>query len=79
LIAKTYDADDVLRVDILLSILYMAMIAEERKANTRLGRRIKRLGIHYLLFEGASISQAANFMRGMKWQQIAALCEARGF
>jgi len=79
LIANKYDADDVLKVDILFSILYLAMIAEERKANTRLGRRIKRLGIHYLLFEGASITQAANFMRGMNWRKIAALCEERGF
>lgn len=79
LIANKYDAEDELRVDILFSILYMAMIAEERKENTRLGRRIKRLGIHYLLFEGASISYAANFMRGMNWRQIASLCEARGF
>lgn len=78
-VASRYDECDVLRVDILFSILYFAMIAEERKANTRLGRRIKRLGIHYLLFDGASISHAANFMRGMSWRQIAALCEERRF
>jgi len=79
LIANKYDADDVLEVDILFSILYMAMIAEEHKANTRLGRRIKRLGIHFLLYEDASVSYAANFMRGMNWRKIAALCEERGF
>lgn len=78
-IAKTYDEKDVILVDIMFTILYLAMIAEERKANTRLGRRIKRLGIHYLLFENASINQAANFMRGMNWRQIARLCEVNGF
>ncbi|KPU43872.1 hypothetical protein OXPF_25770 [Oxobacter pfennigii] len=78
-IAGRYLPEDVLAVDILFSILYMAMIAEERKANTRLGRRIKRLGIHYLLYEDATISHAANFMRGMNWRQISALCHERGF
>lgn len=78
-IAGFYEPLDTLEVDILFSILYMAMIAEEQKTNTRLGRRIKRLGVYYLLFEGADIHQAANFMRGMGWRDIAALCEKRGF
>lgn len=77
-IASFY-GEDALNIDILFSVLYMAMIAEERKAGTRLGKRIKRLGIYYLLFEGATIEKAANFMRGMKWREIAALCEQRGF
>ena len=33
LIAKTYDADDVLRVDILLSILYMAGAKNEKQTH----------------------------------------------
>ena len=63
----------------ILSILYMAMIAEEKKEYTRLGKRIKRLGIHKLLLEDSSVKDAANFMRGMNWRQIAKLCEDRGF
>lgn len=78
-IADSYEPMDTLEVDILFSILYMAMIAEEQKTNTRLGRRIKRLGVYYLLFEGADIHQAANFMRGMGGWDIAVLCEKRGF
>ena len=74
-----YLLDDQIEINILFSILYMAMIAEEKKENTRLGKRIKRLGIYMLLFENASVSVAANFMRGMKWREIAALCEERGF
>lgn len=77
-IAKTY-GEDFLEMDKMLSILYMAMIAEERKKNTRLGKRIKRLGVHKLLLEGNSVVEAANFMRGMKWPQIDALCKERGF
>lgn len=77
-IAESYK-DDILEVDIMFSILYMAMISEEKKKNTKLGKRIKRLGVHSLLNENQSVSSAANFMRNMKWKEIAALCEERGF
>lgn len=68
-----------LSVNVMFTILYMAMIAEERKENTHLGKRIKRLGIHTLLIDGLSISDAANFMRGMGWREVSRLCEERGF
>lgn len=71
--------DDALIVDIIFSILYMAMIAEENKAYTRLGKRIKRLGIYKLLLEGCSAQHSANFMRGMGWREIAKMCEECGF
>lgn len=77
-LANTYGTD-ALRVDIVFSILYLTMIAEERKANTHLGKRIKRLGVHALLVEHNSVSDAANFMRHMKWTEIAKLCTQRGF
>lgn len=77
-IASAY-GDDALNVDIIFSILYMAMIAEERKENTRLGKRIKRLGIYKLLYDKSSVYEAANFMRGMKWRDISELCTEHGF
>ncbi len=77
-IAKGYGTDG-LGIDKVLSILYMAMIAEENKENTKLGKRIKRLGIHRLLIEGASAEEAANFMKGMQWRVIDGLCRERGF
>ena len=67
------------KLDMLFTILYMGMIAEERKANTRLGKRIKRLGVHMLLLEGREVDDAANCMRGMNWREIDALCKARKF
>ena len=70
---------DALDVDVIFSILYMAMIAEERKKYTRLGKRIKRLGLYKLLIEKRSVYEAANFMRGMGWRDIDALCRERGF
>ena len=78
MIAETY-GDDKLDIDIIFSILYMAMIAEERKAYTKLGKRIKRLGIHRLLIENYRAKESANFMRGMGWRDIDILCRERGF
>lgn len=71
--------EDATALDVIFSILYMAMIAEERKKNTRLGKRIKRLGIHVLLIENRDVMEAANFMRGMGWREIDRLCRERGF
>ncbi len=77
-VASTY-GEDALEMDKILSILYMAMIAEERRAYTRLGKRIKRLGVHKLLIEGVSVQEAANFMRGMNWKEIDQICKEIGF
>ena len=57
----------------------MAMIAEEQKQFTRLGKRIKCLGIHMLLFEEKSVHEEANLTLDMGWRDIAALCDERGF
>ena len=70
---------DARRADITFSVLYLAMIAEEQKRNTYLGKRIKRLGVHVLLVENRSVQESANFMRGMGWREIDALCGEQGF
>ena len=77
-LTKSY-GENSLDAYVLFSVLYMAMIAEERKKYTRLGKRIKRLGVYSLLIENKSISESANFMRGKKWQEISQLCQERGF
>ena len=77
-LAKFY-GEDALMADILFSTLYLAMIAEENKAYTRLGKRIKRLGVYKLLLEDCDPSTAANFMRDMDWTEIDSLCRAHGF
>lgn len=71
--------DDQLMIHKIFTILYMSMISEENKRFTKLGKRIKRLGIHRLLFENASVDEAANFMRGLGWREIDFLCKERGF
>lgn len=61
------------------TVLYMAMVSEENYPNTKLGKRLKRLGVHQFLLEGMSPKDAANFSRKMKWGDIAAECQSRGF
>lgn len=75
---KTIDA---LEVEILFTILYAAMVAEEKKAYTKLGAKIKRLGIHQILLDTPplNVSVAANFSKGKGWRDIEAECKLRGF
>ena len=77
-IAATY-ANAALEFSKIYTILYMGMLAEEKKAGTRLGKRIKRLGVHKLLIEKRTVDEAANFMRGMNWRTIDTMCKERGF
>lgn len=55
------------------------MIAEENKAGTVLGKRIKRLGVHQVLLENISPRIAANFSRGMRAKEIIGECIKRKF
>ena len=77
-IAATYQ-DVALEFSKIFTILYMGMLAEEKKAGTRLGKRIKRLGVYKLLIEKCTVADSANFMRGMKWRSIDTMCRERGF
>lgn len=72
---------DALRFEILFTILYAAMVAEEQKANTKLGAKIKRLGVHQILMDSPPLDviTAASFSRGMGWREIEAECKKRGF
>ena len=76
--SNTYGSD-ANTVDVIYSVLYAGMIAEENKRNTKLGKRIKRYGIHMLLWEGVSVDTAANIMRGKSWKEIDKQCLERGF
>lgn len=78
-IARKYDKEDREEIDKTFTTIYMAMISEERKANTKLGKRIKRLGIHVLLIENQTIEESATFMIGKNWHEIDEICKRRGF
>ncbi|MBX7459837.1 DUF7004 family protein [Qipengyuania huizhouensis] len=71
--------DDAVAIDIALTCIYLGMIAEENKRNTKLGKRIKRLAMHQLVHEGLEVSKVVNFSKGMKAHEIDALCRERGF
>ena len=70
------DAEKMIR---LLLILYMGMVAEENKRNKILGKRIKRLGMHLLLFEGFNAYDAAGLLRDVNWKLLDVLCRRLGF
>lgn len=77
-IAAQYE-DSRLEIYKVFSELYMTMISEENKKYTKLGKRIKRLGVYILLFEEKNAYVAANFMKGIKAEQISQMCTERGF
>jgi len=68
-----------LRADIVFSLLYAGMLAEENKAFAPLGKRIKRLGVHQVILEEMPPHEAATFSIGRSWHTLAKLCESRGF
>jgi len=71
--------DDSLLIEQIFTILYAGMIAEENKRYTRLGKRVKRLGMFQILKGGMSAEAAANFSRGKPWRELDALCKEYGF
>lgn len=77
-IAQTYKTDAT-NVAIDFSIIYMGMVSEENKKNTKLGKRIKRLGVHQLLMEDLDYNEAANFSKGKNWKELDELCTSKGF
>ena len=77
-ISKSYGADE-LSVAIDFSIIYMGMVAEENKAFTRLGKRIKRLGIYQVLIDKMSPFIAAQYSKGKKWMELNEICKSKGF
>ena len=76
--AKRYNEFE-LKCQKYFSILYLAMVAEQNYPNTKLGKRLKRLGIYQLLFEGMTVEEAANWSRGKPWKEISEECKSRGF
>lgn len=65
--------------DVWFTILYAGMVAEENKANTKLKKRIKRLGMHQIFIEGVTPLVAANFSKGKEWGELDKLMLLRGF
>lgn len=57
--------------------LYYGMVAEENKANTRIGKMIKMNGIYSLLRANRPVAMAADECRQKSWREIHDECQAR--
>ena len=77
-IAKGY-GEERIWMDRWLTVIYSGMVAEENKENTKLGKRIKRLGVHQCLIEKLEVIIAANFSKGRKWRELDVIMKERGF
>jgi hypothetical protein len=70
---------DAEEMDIWFTVIYAAMVAEENKAKTALGKRIKRLGMHQLLIENKKPAYAAGFSKGKKVGDLKIIMAAGNF
>jgi hypothetical protein len=77
-LSGTY-GEDALDIEIIFTTIHAGMIAEENKQFSKIGKRIKRLGLHQTLLDGMSPEDAANFSKGKKWRELDKLCLAKGF
>lgn len=78
-IVGTYNEEHRIDVEKWFTVIYGGMIAESKKANTRLGRRIKRLGVFQVLIQGMLPTNAANFSKGRGWRELDAIMTNNGF
>jgi len=76
---SNYYGIDEFEVNKTFTILYAAMVSEENKKDTKLGKRIKRLGVFQMLIENYTIEEATQFSMGKKAEYLAQLCRERGF
>jgi hypothetical protein len=77
-LSTTYHSHS-LTMEILFTIVYAGMIAEENKEFAILKKRIKRLGMHQILIEQLEPKVAAHFSKGKKWKELYEICKAKGF
>ncbi len=77
-LAATY-TNHTLETEILFTIIYAGMIAEENKQFAILKKRIKRLGMHQTLVDMLEPAVAANFSKGKNWRELDLLCKTKGF
>ena len=58
-------------------ILYMTMIAEERKENAILKKRIKHLGVYNVLIDEYDIDYVVTYMKDKDWRELDKLMKER--
>ena len=78
-ICYNYEQKDQLEFALWYIVIYLGMVAEENKRYAVLKKRIKRLGMYQILFDGMTAYEAANFSRGRKVAELDPLCREKGF
>jgi hypothetical protein len=78
-ISNRHEIKNIESIKILYTKFYYAFVAEENRARTVLGKRVKMLGIYQIMLENFSPEDTANFSKGMTGKAIADLCTVRGF
>ena len=69
-ISKTYNEIDREQVELWLTVIYYAMVAEENKENAVLKKRIKALGMYQTLILDMPPEQAAKYSYGKNWKEL---------
>lgn len=77
IIAGTYE-EYAAEVDILFTLIYAGMIAEEKKAGAILKKRVKRLAMHQIFREEMPVEMAANFSKGKTWRELDIVMKSKG-
>lgn len=82
-IARTY-LEDGLKMMILLSTLYMAMVSEfnyliRGKIPSKMKNKLKRLAVYQITMENYTPQKAANFSRNRGSKELTEECRKRGF
>lgn len=77
-LSQTYNNHSA-EIEILFTIIYAGMVAEENKEFAILKKRIKRLGMHQTLIEKMEAKEAASYSKGKGWRELDELCKNKGF
>lgn len=77
-IVKTYPENVCFEVEKNFTVIWGGMIAEENKENTRLGKRIKHLGMYQVLIEGMDVEEAANFSKNQNAENLNSIMKEKG-
>lgn len=78
-IVPTYQPRHHVLMELWFTVLYAGMISEENKTNAILKKRVKRLGIHQVLIQNSTPSEAAKFSYGKPWRELDKIMQSLGF
>lgn len=75
----SHNYEETIEFNMWFIVIYLGMVAEEKKQNAVLKKKIKRLGVHQILFEEFSAFDAANYSKAKKAPFLLKECSLRDF